>query len=232
MPGLAPGLLAAVPELASACARAVATLADADHVLLLTSGPRHRDGDGNSGRSTVVFPPGSPVTSAPLGDSQGRPHFDGHLNGPVLAAGPLPGVGVIVGAALLAAAGVDVPTTAVQVGTDPLAVYPWPGGPVGRVGVLLVADGSTSRGAGSPGGGHPDAASFDHDLAAALALGDPDRLGQVAGSGRGSAVGFDSGPAIAAFTRLTAGSGPASADLLYDGAPFGVGYFCATWSWR
>ena len=234
MPGLAPSLLAAVPELASSCRRAVATLADVDHVLLLTSGPPLRDDAPGTRGETVLHPPGSAVSSAPLADSRGHRHFHGPLGGgrSVVAPDRTAGVGVIVGTALLAGAGLVTPTTAVQVGTDPIAPEALLSGLTGRIGLLLIADGSSARGADSPSGGHPDAAAFDRDLAVCLAGGDPARLGEIAASDRAIAVGFASGPAVAAFAALTNGLGPASADLLFDGAPFGVGYFCATWSWR
>ena len=234
MPGLAPGLLASVPALEASCTAAVTALVDVDHVVLLTSGPRHRD-RGRDADRTEVFAPGTVVSSAPLADSRWPSHFRVRLTG-----GPAgrtaddearsPGVGVIVGTALLARAAIDVPTTAVQIGADTPVVGSVLAGLAGRVGLLVIADGSTGRGDNSPSGGHREAEGFDRDLASSLALGDPVRLGDLARSPRASAVGCASGPAFAVFAGLA--ERPASAALLYHDAPFGVGYFCATWSWR
>ncbi|XVQ88359.1 class III extradiol dioxygenase subunit B-like domain-containing protein [Microbispora siamensis] len=100
-----------------------------------------------------------------------------------------------------------------------------------RVALLVMGDGSARRTEKAPGYIHPDAVPYDEMLAAALASGDtgrllgldPDEARELWAAGR------------AAFQVLGgAAQGappPAASELLYDDAPYGVGYFVARWAW-
>lgn len=248
IPGLAPGLAAEVPEVVDACDRAVRTLGVADRVLLLCSGPRMCDETFRTQRLSVVHPAGTMLSSALITGTSGPLHFTGRLAGPRGAgslagspaagppAGSPAGVGVVVGAALLVRAGIDIPVTAVDL-ADPTAeaaaLLEDARTSADRVGLLVVAEGSASRGDGSPGGGSADADVLDASLAAALAAGDPTALGDAAGIDPASAarLQFTAGPALLAMAELTASRRPHRAELLLAQAPLGVGYLVAVWSW-
>ena len=247
MPGLAPSLAATVPGLVESCQAAVASLAVGDRVLLLTSGPRLRDGGVSPHRPTLVHPPGTPVSSAPFTGSNGPTPFASRLSGwstPDDGAAPCrtdaPGVGIIVGAALLAAAGIQVPTTAVEVGTEvgtaapPVEALFTAAADTDRVVLLVIAEGSAARGGDLPAGGPDPAQDLDRTLGQALAAGDPAALAAAVGKALPSAdsLMFTAGPAFAALARLTMSDHPSRADLLFDCAPLGVGYFVASWLWQ
>lgn len=95
------------------------------------------------------------------------------------------------------------------------------------VALLVMGDGSARRSTEAPGYFDERAAGFDADVAAVLA------------SGRGDALAVDLGLA----EQLLAAGAPAwnaagmllrgrsfDAELLYDDAPYGVGYFVAAWT--
>jgi hypothetical protein len=96
-----------------------------------------------------------------------------------------------------------------------------------RVAMLVMGDGSARRSTSAPGYLDDRAADFDADVAAALA------------SGRGDALVIDAwlaeqllaagAPAWNAAGRLLRGR-CFGAELLYDDAPYGVGYFVAAWT--
>jgi hypothetical protein len=100
----------------------------------------------------------------------------------------------------------------------------------GPVGLLAMGDGSARRGEKAPGHLDPAAGPFDVAVAAALAAGDTATLAgldPVEGE-RLLAAGVPVWRAVGAALRgLTI-----QADLLYDEAPFGVGYPVATWRTR
>jgi len=97
-----------------------------------------------------------------------------------------------------------------------------------RVGVLVMGDGSARRSVRAPGSFHPDAEAFDRSVAAALATADTAAL-------------RDLDPGIAE-ALMAAGRAPWQvlagvadgrtwrSELLYHDAPYGVGYFVASWS--
>lgn len=245
IPGLAPRLGDEAPGLLDACAVALTSLQDVDRLILLAGGPHLRDGTGDPS-TTVLHPPGTAVSSAILTNGAAPAHFAARLPGPAdgdyLSSRP-PGVGVTVGAALADRAGLRMPTSAVEFIGDSLPIGPPPvdvspaldvllqaASGVDRVGVLLIGDGSGSRGAASPGGADPAAEDFDRALAAALADGDPTALQAVAIGSRPGVL-FTSGPVFATFGALTSARPPDRADVLYADAPLGVGYIVATWSW-
>ncbi|WP_256862094.1 hypothetical protein [Microbispora sp. GKU 823] len=100
-----------------------------------------------------------------------------------------------------------------------------------RVALLVMGDGSARRTEKAPGYVHPGAVPYDEMLAAALASGDtgrllgldPDEARELWAAGR------------AAFQVLGGAARgaprPAASELLYDDAPYGVGYFVARWTW-
>ncbi len=240
VPGLAPGLASTVPELTDSCRSAIVALTGVDRIVLLTSGPRMRDLGVRAHQPAVVHPPGTRITTAGLTGSRWPAHFDAELSGgpselPSSTERPPPGVGVIVGAALLAASGLDIPTVAIELSDDQacsdhvLKAVALPDVPVG---VLVVGEGSAARGDESPNGGSAGAAALDHRLSAALASGDPHALAAVVAAVRSAAdqLMFTAGPSFLALAALTADQPPDAAQLLYDAAPFGVGYLVATWS--
>lgn len=254
IPGLADVLAGEVAELVTACHRAIFELEDVDRVLLLSSGPGARDEWQRRQRISVVQPAGALVSSALLTGGSAAAHFTGRLAGKTTAQAlavspqvdrtapsaqaiaPPAGVGVIVGAALLAAAGIGVPVTAVEL-ADPTAevtdLLDDVRTSADRVGLLVVAEGSASRGSRSPGGGSTDADSLDAALAGALAAGDPAALAAAAGVGPSEAARllFTSGPALSTLAELTKPEPPDRAAVLLDQAPLGVGYLVAVWSW-
>ncbi len=257
VPGVAPGLAATVPDLVQSCRLAVARLAGADRIILLTSGPRLRDLGGRAGRPTIVHPAGLVVTSAALtgggcGAGQGPAAVD-------------VGVGVIVGVALLSDPQLTVPITVVEMGDQEITAAELAGAigsSADRIGLLMIGEGSAARGEDSPAGDLGEAADLDRQLANALARGDPAALAAAVrayqrtatsqsvaprqhtadsaqsahepdSGGRATLadrVMFTAGPAFAALAALWAARPPRSADLLYDAAPFGVGYLVASWS--
>lgn len=95
------------------------------------------------------------------------------------------------------------------------------------VALLVMGDGSARRSITAPGYLDERAADFDADVAAALA------------SGRGGCLAIDTwladqllaagAPAWNAAGRLLRGRS-FDAELLYDDAPYGVGYFVASWT--
>lgn len=98
-----------------------------------------------------------------------------------------------------------------------------------RVALLVMGDGSARLTEKAPGYVHPDAVPYDRALAEALASGDagrllaldPVRARELWVAGR------------AAFQVLAGAAGeepPPAAELLYDDAPYGVGYFVARWT--
>lgn len=95
------------------------------------------------------------------------------------------------------------------------------------VALLVMGDGSARRSTAAPGYLDERAARFDAAVADALKSGDASALGTDAGLGAELlAAGV---PAWrAAGELLEAGSW--DAELLYDDAPYGVGYFVAVWT--
>lgn len=238
IPGVAEGLAAQVPELTDACDRAVGVLRAADRVLMLCSGPFARDARAQSHRS-VIHPVGTVVSSAPITGTSWPAQFTVRLPGPLAAdvpAGPPAGVGVVVGAALLARAGFTAPVVAIDL-VDRTAevdrLLENARNSADRVGLLVVAEGAAGRGALPPGGGAADAELLDSALAAALAAGNPEALNAAADLDELAAARllFRAGPALRALAGSTASSRPDHAELLLDRTPFGVRYLVAAWSW-
>ncbi|HMA47188.1 MAG TPA: hypothetical protein VKP11_08320, partial [Frankiaceae bacterium] len=97
----------------------------------------------------------------------------------------------------------------------------------GRVALLVMGDGSAARAAHAPRGEDPRARPFDASVAAALGSADaaallaldPSLARELVAAGRASWQVL----AGAAAGRRWAGH------LVYDDAPYGVGYVIATW---
>jgi hypothetical protein len=240
-------LAASVPALVSSCRAAVASLAFCDRIVLLTSGPRLRDDGVFTPRPALIHQPGTAISSAPLTGGQLPNSFSSRLPGVPSRNGggdpdtsAAPGVGTIVGAALLAAAGIDVATTAIDVGTELgtaarlAAALCTPAGGTERVALLVIAEGSAARRGDLPHGETDAAQDLDRTLARALAAGDPAALGAAVRAALPTAdsLMFTAGPALAVLARLTTDEPPSRAELRFDCAPLGVGYFVASWQWE
>lgn len=89
------------------------------------------------------------------------------------------------------------------------------------VGVLVVADGTTTLTPSAPGGYDPGAALVQAGLDDALASGDTSALGSLPEA----VVGRVAYQVLAGMV----GSGPRTARELVRGAPYGVGYFVGVW---
>jgi hypothetical protein len=219
VPAVAAGAAPETAQLRQACSTAIERLYDAsaEELVVVGNGPIPGTARPDEVGSLEGF--GVPVRVS-LG--AGPP-----TDGP----GTLP-LSVTIGAWLLRETGYDGPIRArvVTEGATPaectalgarLAAYPR------STALLVMGDGSARRTERSPGYVDPRAVSFDESVAKALATGDAAALRAL-------------DPALA--TELLApGRGPwqvlagavdgrsLDAELLYQGAPYGVGYFVASW---
>jgi hypothetical protein len=252
--GTADAIARQVPDLADACRRAISGLPPADRLLLIATGPAAGRRSGGTVRRSAAspgwrsFPPGTPVTTiVTRHDACVRavrlpsdPAVPGQLStdGSDAAGRPaaVPSIATLVGTHLLAALPHPPPTTAVEVnGTPPttsdLAERLGLGGSE-RIALVVIADGSACHGPRAPGRQDDRAAEFDGAVAGALATGDPAAL-RAACVNRGLPAGELM--AMVAPLRLLAELAdidpPDTAEVLYAGAPFGVGYFVASWRW-
>ena len=211
VPELAAGAAGELDALRGACAEVIRRLLGAgpDRVVVLGIGPRTRTYAPGTGGSLAGF--GVPVTAA----LPGAP-ADGHRGLPL----PL-----TVGAWLLA--GATVPCTGVELGPDadlPALAACLDGG---RAALLVMGDGSARRCEGSPGYVDPRAAPHDAAVAAALRGGAAAALREL-----DPALGAEllaAGVPVWRAAGHVAGDAGKAADLLYDDAPYGVGYLAATW---
>ncbi|WP_432931603.1 class III extradiol dioxygenase subunit B-like domain-containing protein [Microbispora sp. CA-135349] len=103
-------------------------------------------------------------------------------------------------------------------------------GSAGRVALLVMGDGSARRTEKAPGYVHPDAVPYDGLLAAALASGDIGRLLDL-DPGEARELWAAGRAALQVLAGAARDAPPHTADLLYDDAPYGVGYFVARWAW-
>jgi hypothetical protein len=98
-----------------------------------------------------------------------------------------------------------------------------------RVGLVVMGDGSARRSTSAPGYLDPRAEPYDQAVEAALRHGDVEMLARL--DARAGAELLVSGlPAWSAAGAVL--SGDYDAELLYAGAPYGVGYFVAAWTAR
>ncbi|WP_375500267.1 hypothetical protein [uncultured Jatrophihabitans sp.] len=103
----------------------------------------------------------------------------------------------------------------------------WDGGDLG---LLVLGDGSARRSVKAPGYFDERAEAFDARIARALADGDPDQL-HLWQAGDAAAL-LATCAAAYELTARAAGGTLWHAELLYDDAPYGVGYFVASWTAR
>jgi hypothetical protein len=98
-----------------------------------------------------------------------------------------------------------------------------------RVGLLVLGDGSARRSTSAPGYLDPRAEPFDAEVAQALSRGDRSALATLDVELGDELLAV--GPRVwrAAASVMT---GSFDTELLYDAAPFGVGYFVANWTPR
>jgi hypothetical protein len=93
--------------------------------------------------------------------------------------------------------------------------------------LLVMGDGSARRSIAAPGYLDERAAEFDADVAAALRSGSGDRLAVDLELGDELLA---SGPRVWREAARLLGAAEFNAELLYDAAPYGVGYFVAAWT--
>lgn len=154
-------------------------------------------------------------------------------------AAPAPSVATLVGAHLLRAARHAPPTTALEVSAAGSARIsadlPPELNPNGRdrITLLVIADGAACHGDNAPARRDDRSDAFDAALARALAAGDPAALRDACRNPElpADAVMASVDPLVL-LAALTRSAPPDAADLLYSGAPFGVGYFVASWRWN
>jgi hypothetical protein len=206
VPELAAGAAGELDPLRAACREAVGRLLAArpGEVVVIGTGP-------GGGR----FPPGTTGTLAGYGVP-----VTAVLPGAPPRPGPLP-LPITLGAWLLSGAGVPCPGVAVDGDAPALPEAP---------AYLIVGDGSARRSERAPGYVDPRAEPFDAAVASALAGGDAGALRDL-----DPALGADllaaGVPAWRAVGRALAGRRH-EADLMYEAAPYGVGYFVAFWAAR
>jgi hypothetical protein len=95
--------------------------------------------------------------------------------------------------------------------------------------LLVMADGSARRSARAPGYLDDRAAAFDDRISTALRTGAGELLKQDFALAKELLVGGTAAWDVAAFELETS---EWDAELLYDAAPYGVGYFVAVWTRR
>ena len=210
VPELAAGAAGELDPLRVACREAVRRLlaAHPDEVVVI--------GTGSAGGR---FPPGTTGTVAGYGVP-----LTAALPGAPPRPGPLP-LPLTLGAWLLSGAGVPCRGVAVD-GELSRGTPELPDAPA----YLVVGDGSARRSERAPGYVDPRAEPFDAGVATALAAGDAAALRDL-----DPVLGADllaaGVPAWRAVGRALAGR-RFDADLSYDAAPYGVGYFVAFWAAR
>lgn len=209
VPVVAAGAAAELDGLRAACATAVRRLLDTapDEIIVVGAGPGTEWF--RSGATGSLAGYGVPVTAT--------------LPGSVPAAGPPLPLALTIGAWLLAGAEVPCSAVAIGPGADPaeLAAGLGPGA------LLVVGDGSARRSEAAPGYVDPRAGHFDAAVATALRTGDAAALRDL-----DLVLGADLLAAGVPAWRVAghAATGPYDTELLYDAAPYGVGYFVAAWT--
>ncbi len=158
-------------------------------------------------RAAPVPASGAPVSGAPVA---GVPVAGGRVAGRRAAGRPVTGVAV----------GPEADPAAVAAGLVS----------VDRVGLLVMGDGSARRSECAPGYVDPRADGFDAAVAAALAGGDAAALRDL-NPVLGAELLAAGVPPWRVVGHAAAGTDFA-AELLYDEAPYGVGYLVATWTAR
>jgi hypothetical protein len=219
VPEIGAGAAAELDDLRTACLTAVARILDHDpaRVVLVGDAPQQ-----------ATFGLGAVADFAPYGVDQ---HLTlgqaGRYDGPRL---PL---SLSIGAWLLREAGFAADVTAVGVpagasAEDATALARALVGAEEPVAFLAMGDGSARRTTAAPGYVDDRAAGFDESVSKALATGDTDALLRL-----DAALARDLLCAGRPSWQVLAGAAAGhavQAELLYDDAPYGVGYFVATWT--
>lgn len=223
-------------ELRRACADAIDRLlaADPQTILLLGTGERTRDYGPDAHGSLRPYGLELSVSLSPSAEG-GPPGTSAAGGRPEL---PL---SLLIGAWLLRRSGTRVPrwgravarTESVadcrRLGAELLDRLPTGVAPDSRVGLLVLGDGTACRGPQAPGYHDPRAESYDGQVAAALAAPDPVALLDldVALADQLQVSGRAAWQVLAAAVQASAE--PWGAELMYHAAPYGVGYFVASW---
>lgn len=218
VPQVAAGAAAELDDLRTACDGAVEAMlaAGPDLVVLL--------GDGEE---TVAVGPGDSGSLAGFGVDLTVP-----LGPRVCTGSALLPLSLTVGAWLLARSGWTGDVQGLSVAADlappgcaeagaELRALP------GRVGLLVLADGSAKRTPKAPGALDPRAEPFDRALAEALAAPDPATLAQL-DQQLAADLWVGGRTALAVLGHATAGD-RWQAELLHEGAPYGVAYLVSAW---
>jgi hypothetical protein len=222
VPELAAGAAGELAGLREACDRALAALAAARPDVLVVVGAA---GPGTGMREV---PAGTRGNFRPFGvDVPVRLGAGGAPED----AGPLP-LSLAVGAWLLGRARWEGPVTGIAVGEglDPAACAALGGqlaDRAARVALLVMGDGSARRTEKAPG--HLDPRAEGWDATAARALADADTAAVAALDAGLAADLLAAGRAPWQVLAGAAGEGPRTGRLLYDEAPYGVGYLVAVW---
>jgi hypothetical protein len=209
VPEVAQGAAHELAELRSACRSAITRVAArAERICIVAGGPASR-----------CYPPSTRATLAGYGVNLEVPLGD-DAPGPVAAPASL-----AVGAWLVRdALGPNSGATGWCVGPDGAVCVD-----LDRTALVVVGDGSARRTTSAPGYLDPRAAPFDAAVAAALRGADPARLRVDGASARQLLAG--GARAWAAAAAVLDGASY-DAELLYEAAPYGVGYFVAAWTAR
>jgi hypothetical protein len=217
IPEVAQGAATELGELREACRVAIRRIVAPDSVIVLIGSGERWIRHGFAARGSLSGY-GVPL-EIPLGSAE---------RGPV----ELP-LSLTVGAWLLhEALGPDCNATGYSVGLDPASEpeLPEPGAdPYMPVSLLVMGDGSARRSTTAPGYLDERARDFDASVATALASGDAQQLTVDVELGDELLA---SGPRVWREAARLLGPTPFEAELLYDAAPYGVGYFVAAWTRR
>ncbi|MFE5210295.1 class III extradiol dioxygenase subunit B-like domain-containing protein [Streptomyces sp. NPDC056600] len=224
VPEVAQGAAPELEPLRAACDEAVRALAEAKPDLVVVVGPGERDAVHEAGATGSFRGHGVPL-DVTLGEPDPR-GGGAHTSLPLSLA---------VGAWLLARSPWRGPVRAFEAATtgDPATrrahgaeVAGW----ADRVALLVMGDGSARRDLKAPGYLDERAAPLDARISAALAAGD--REGFLAGLDEETArdLMVSGRPAWQVLTGASTGDGPVRHRLLHDDAPYGVGYFVASWT--
>ncbi|MGV9848871.1 class III extradiol dioxygenase subunit B-like domain-containing protein [Streptomyces sp. NPDC003442] len=234
VPEVAAGAASELDGLRAECREVIHALAAARPERLIVVGPADRAGRGPHAQGTAGTFRGFGVEvdvrlAAPVAGESGR---EGAADGGSSRSLP---TSLAVGAWLLEHAGWDpaVPVEGLGVG-EPLAaerciqVGRELAGRAERVALLVMGDGTACRTLKAPGYLDERAAAFDAEVARALAAADTGALAAL-----DEELAYELKAAGRAPLQVLAGAGEGArlkGELRYDEAPYGVGYFVASWS--
>lgn len=208
-----------VEILRAACIRAVERILESDPARVVLVGDAPRQSTYGAG-AVADFSPYGVGLLIPLGT-------------PAVMSGPRLPLSLAIGAWLLHEVGCGADVTAIGVpraatSEDAVALARAIFGTGESVAVLAMGDGSARRSAAAPGYVDGRAAGFDESVSTALGSGDTDAI--LALDSTLADVLLCAGRASWQVLAGAAAGRVRHADLLYDDAPFGVGYFVSTWT--